>query len=52
MRLRVFALKLMDYKNYQKPPHEITAITSILSDGGAHIFVFVKAETDQPGLVG
>ena len=31
---------------------KITAIKPILADGGARIFVFVKVETDQPGLVG
>jgi galactonate dehydratase len=31
---------------------KITAIKPILADGGHRIFVFVKVETDQPGLVG
>ncbi len=31
---------------------KITAVKPILADGGQRIFVFVKVETDQPGLVG
>ncbi|MEM7030192.1 MAG: galactonate dehydratase [Chloroflexota bacterium] len=31
---------------------KITAIKPILADGGHRVFVFVKVETDQPGLVG
>ena len=31
---------------------KITAITPIIADGGHRVFVFVKVETDQPGLVG
>jgi galactonate dehydratase len=31
---------------------KITAIRPILADGGHRIFVFVKVETDQPGLIG
>jgi galactonate dehydratase len=31
---------------------KITGVKAILADGGARIFVFVKIETDQPGLVG
>lgn len=31
---------------------KITRITSIMADGGHRIIVFVKVETDQPGLVG
>jgi len=31
---------------------KITAIKPIFADGGHRIFVFVKIETDQPGLVG
>lgn len=31
---------------------KITAVKPILADGGHRIFVFVKVETDQPGLVG
>jgi len=31
---------------------KITAIKPILADGGHRIFVFVKIETDQPGLIG
>ncbi len=31
---------------------KITAIKPILADGGHRIFVFVKVETDQPGLIG
>lgn len=31
---------------------KITRITPILADGGHRIIVFVKVETDQPGLVG
>lgn len=31
---------------------KITAIKPIMADGGHRIFVFVKVETDQPGLVG
>ena len=30
----------------------ITAIKPVLADGGHRIFVFVKIETDQPGLIG
>src|SRR5690606_12569158 len=31
---------------------KITAVKPIIADGGQRIFVFVKVETDQPGLVG
>ena len=31
---------------------KITAIKPILADGGHRVFVFVKVETDQPGLIG
>jgi len=31
---------------------KITGIKPILADGGHRIFVFVKIETDQPGLIG
>ncbi|MEM7537006.1 MAG: galactonate dehydratase [Chloroflexota bacterium] len=31
---------------------KITAITPIFADGGHRIFVFVKVETDVPGLIG
>jgi galactonate dehydratase len=31
---------------------KITAVKPILADGGHRIFVFVKVETDQPGLIG
>ena len=31
---------------------KITAIKPILADGGHRVFVFVKIETDEPGLVG
>jgi galactonate dehydratase len=31
---------------------KITAIKPILADGGHRIFVFVKVETNQPGLIG
>ena len=31
---------------------KITAIKPIMADGGHRVFVFVKVETDQPGLVG
>jgi galactonate dehydratase len=31
---------------------KITDIKTILADGGARVFVFVKIETDQPGLIG
>jgi len=31
---------------------KITRITPILADGGHRIIVFVKVETDQPGLIG
>lgn len=31
---------------------KITRITPIMADGGHRIFVFVKVETDQPGLIG
>jgi len=31
---------------------KITAITPIMADGGHRIIVFVKVETDQPGLIG
>ena len=31
---------------------KISAIRPILADGGHRIFVFVKIETDQPGLIG
>jgi len=31
---------------------KITAIKPVLADGGHRIFIFVKVETDQPGLVG
>jgi len=30
---------------------KITRITPILADGGHRIIVFVKVETDQPGLI-
>src|SRR5690349_6757615 len=33
-------------------PMKITRITPIMADGGHRIIVFVKVETDQPGLVG
>jgi galactonate dehydratase len=31
---------------------KITAVKPILADGGQRVFVFVKVETDQPGLIG
>ena len=31
---------------------KITNITPIMADGGHRVFVFIKVETDQPGLVG
>ncbi len=31
---------------------KITSVKSIIADGGQRVFVFVKVETDQPGLVG
>lgn len=31
---------------------KITAVKPILADGGHRIYIFVKIETDQPGLVG
>ena len=31
---------------------KITRITPIMADGGHRIIVFVKVETDQPGLIG
>ena len=31
---------------------KITSVRPILADGGHRVFVFVKVETDQPGLVG
>jgi galactonate dehydratase len=31
---------------------KITSVKPILADGGQRIFVFVKVETDQPGLIG
>ncbi len=31
---------------------KIRAVKPILADGGHRIFVFVKVETDQPGLIG
>ena len=31
---------------------KITGVKAILADGGHRIFVFVKVETDQPGLIG
>lgn len=31
---------------------KITGVKPILADGGHRIFVFVKVETDQPGLIG
>ena len=31
---------------------KITGVKAILADGGRRIFVFVKVETDQPGLIG
>jgi galactonate dehydratase len=31
---------------------KITAVKPIVADGGHRVFVFVKIETDQPGLVG
>jgi galactonate dehydratase len=31
---------------------KITAVKSFFADGGQRVFVFVKVETDQPGLVG
>lgn len=31
---------------------KITRITPIMADGGHRVFVFVKVETDQPGLIG
>lgn len=31
---------------------KITGVKTILADGGARIYIFVKVETDQPGLVG
>lgn len=31
---------------------KITRVKSIIADGGQRVFVFVKVETDQPGLVG
>lgn len=33
-------------------PMKITRITPIMADGGHRIIVFVKMETDQPGLIG
>jgi galactonate dehydratase len=31
---------------------KITAVKPIMADGGHRIFIFVKVETDQPGLIG
>ena len=31
---------------------KITKIAPVLADGGHRVFVFVKIETDQPGLIG
>ena len=31
---------------------KITRISPIMADGGHRIIVFVKVETDQPGLIG
>jgi galactonate dehydratase len=31
---------------------KITGVKAIFADGGRSVFVFVKKETDQPGLVG
>jgi galactonate dehydratase len=31
---------------------KITAVKTFIADGGQRVFVFVKVETDQPGLVG
>jgi galactonate dehydratase len=31
---------------------KITAVKTLFADGGARVFVFVKVETDQPGLFG
>jgi galactonate dehydratase len=31
---------------------KITGVKAILADGGQRVFVFIKVETDQPGLVG
>jgi hypothetical protein len=31
---------------------KITAVKPILADGGHRIMIFVKVETDQPGLIG
>ena len=31
---------------------KITAVKTLFADGGQRVFVFVKVETDQPGLVG
>ena len=31
---------------------KITAVKTFFADGGQRVFVFVKVETDQPGLVG
>ena len=31
---------------------KITAVKPIMADGGHRVFIFVKVETDQPGLVG
>ena len=31
---------------------KIRRITPILADGGHRIFVFIKVETDEPGLIG
>jgi galactonate dehydratase len=31
---------------------KITAVTPILADGGHRILIFVRVETDQPGLIG
>ena len=31
---------------------KITGVKTMFADGGRRVFVFVKVETDQPGLVG
>ena len=31
---------------------KITGVKTLFADGGHRVFVFVKVETDQPGLVG
>ena len=44
---------LIRSRNHKTPLiMKITRITPIMADGGHRIIVFVKVETDQPGLIG